>query len=205
MTLLTTARHQLNHTLARQVVNMSPECLALLRTSTEFYDSPASQAREQETVSLLVATLATTQGPALICWKYDHIRRSPMTSTTSAPCRAPDMARQRLCRGVSVLEGARAQGNAGATLDQVPSLLLPGDNDTPITGPGPTLASRAPAHRSVNLPNRLGQQRRRGAPCRHNSLLCRSASTPPMGPQLSPQWALRMSSAAMGLASHTNS
>jgi hypothetical protein len=98
---------------------MSREWLALLRTNTEFYNSLASRAREQETVSLLVATLATTQEPVLICWDYDHIPRSPMTSTTSAPSRAPDMARQRLCRGVGVLEGAHAQGNAELPLDQV--------------------------------------------------------------------------------------
>ena len=65
---------------------MSRESPALLRTSTEFDDGPASvvpsrderalrpegqppaasRAREQETVSPLVATLATTEGPVLI-------------------------------------------------------------------------------------------------------------------------------------------
>jgi hypothetical protein len=95
--------------------------------------SPASRAREQETASLFVATLATTQGPVLICREHDHIPTIADEVDNLSPCRAPDIAREPLCRGVGVPEGSHPQGNAEQPRRSGPELQVPGDNAMPIS------------------------------------------------------------------------
>jgi len=92
---------------------------------------PASRAREQETVSLLVATLATTQGPVLICWEHDHI--PTMTSTTSAPAARHTWPDNGFVMVLVSLKAPTRKGTPSYPLDQVPELPLSGDNHTPIS------------------------------------------------------------------------
>jgi len=110
-------------------------------------------AREEETVSFLVtqlgvelntaygvgdeqqlvAALATTKGPVLICWEHDHIPTIADELGNVSPA-VPETWPDGRFDVVWVFVPTRTTpGGPGYRFYQVPELLMPGDSDTPIS------------------------------------------------------------------------